>query len=163
MKRFGVALFALVLWLSLGALGQNASQQQSPQSTDKSSTADQQAGVPQQGSMSQDQTAGKKAHAKSHLMGKISDSPRASTGTCPPRAWGGTLRQLPYVTLPCLSRSSRAMCRGRESARRDNAKAEPRKSFKQIIYCRECRQLQLISMKDEHFCPSCKSDLIIQS
>ena len=79
MNKFGVALFALVLWLSLGALGQNASQQQSPQSTDKSSTADQQAGVPQQGSMSQDQTAGKKTHAKSHLMGKISDDGKTLT------------------------------------------------------------------------------------
>jgi len=79
MKKFGVALFALVLWLSLGALGQNASQQQSPKSTDKSSTADQQAGVPQQGSMSQDRTAGTKAHAKSHLMGKISDDGKTLT------------------------------------------------------------------------------------
>ena len=77
MKKFGVALFALVLWLSLGALGQNAAQQQSPQSTDKSSTADQQAGVPQRGSMSQDQTAGKKA--KGHLMGKISDDGKTLT------------------------------------------------------------------------------------
>jgi len=82
MKKFGVALFALVLWLSLAAMGQNASQQQSPQSTDKSGTADQQAGVQehaQQGSMSQGQTTGKKAHAKSHLMGKISDDGKSLT------------------------------------------------------------------------------------
>ena len=81
MKKFGVALFALVLWLSLAALGQNTSQQQSPQSTDKSGTADQQAGVQenaQQGSMSQGQTT-KKAHSKSHLMGKISDDGKSLT------------------------------------------------------------------------------------
>ncbi|HET7207949.1 MAG TPA: hypothetical protein VFI95_15340, partial [Terriglobales bacterium] len=83
MKKFGVALFALVLWLSLTALGQNTSQQQSPQGTDKSSTADQQAGVQenaQQGSMSQGTTTtGKKAHSKSHLMGKISDDGKSLT------------------------------------------------------------------------------------
>ena len=81
MKKFGVALFALVLWLSLGALGQDTSQQQSPQSTDKSSTADQQAGVQehaQQGTMSQGEI-GKKAHSKSHLMGKISDDGKSLT------------------------------------------------------------------------------------
>lgn len=80
MKKLGVTLFALVLWLSLGTLGQNASQPQSPQSTDKSSTADQQAGVQehaQQGSMQGD--TGKKAHAKSHLSGKISDDGKSLT------------------------------------------------------------------------------------
>ncbi len=62
MKKFGVALFALVLWLSLGAFGQYGSQQPSDQ----------------QGSMSQGQTT-KKAHAKSHLMGKISDDGKSLT------------------------------------------------------------------------------------
>ena len=89
MKKFGVALFVLVLWLTLSAFGQDTSQQQSAneqkstaQSTDKSSTADQQAGVQehaQQGSMSQGQMSGKKAHAKSHLMGKISDDGKTLT------------------------------------------------------------------------------------
>ena len=63
MKKFGVALFALVLWLSLAALGQYGSKQPSDQ----------------RGSMSQGQTAGKKAHAKSHLMGKISDDGKTLT------------------------------------------------------------------------------------
>ena len=63
MKKFGVALFALVLWLSLGAFGQYGSQQPSDQ----------------QGSMSQGQTSGKKAHSKSHLMGKISDDGKSLT------------------------------------------------------------------------------------
>jgi len=35
--------------------------------------------------------------------------------------------------------------------------------LKQIVFCRECRMLQLIKMKEEHICPNCKSDLIIQS
>jgi hypothetical protein len=39
----------------------------------------------------------------------------------------------------------------------------PRKSFNQIVFCRECRQLQLICMNDEQTCPACQSDLIIQS
>ena len=63
MKKFGVALFVLVLWLTLSAFGQYGSQQPSDQ----------------QGSMSQGQTAGKKAHAKSHLMGKISDDGKTLT------------------------------------------------------------------------------------
>jgi ribosomal protein S27E len=39
----------------------------------------------------------------------------------------------------------------------------PRKSFHQIVFCRNCRQLQLIYMKDECSCPACQSDLVIQS
>jgi hypothetical protein len=62
MKKLGVALFALVLWLSFSAFGQYGSQQPSDQ----------------QGSMSQGET-GKKAHAKSHLMGKISDDGKSLT------------------------------------------------------------------------------------
>ena len=38
-----------------------------------------------------------------------------------------------------------------------------RKSFHQIVYCRSCRELRLISMKEEHKCPSCNSDLVRQS
>lgn len=59
MKKFGVALFALVLWLSLCVVGQETGAQQGSMSQD-------------QGSMSQGQT-GKKTHAKSHVTGKISD------------------------------------------------------------------------------------------
>lgn len=40
---------------------------------------------------------------------------------------------------------------------------QPRKSFNQITFCRECRQLQLICMREEHLCPNCRSDLIVQS
>jgi hypothetical protein len=39
----------------------------------------------------------------------------------------------------------------------------PRKHFNQIVFCRECRQLQLICMKDEQACPACECDLVIQS
>ncbi len=39
----------------------------------------------------------------------------------------------------------------------------PRKSFEQIVFCRNCRCLQLISMKKNYACPACQSDLIIQS
>ena len=64
MQKFGVTLFALVLWLSLAALGQYGSQQPSDQ----------------QGSMSQGTTTtGKKAHAKSHVSGKISDDGKTLT------------------------------------------------------------------------------------
>jgi hypothetical protein len=38
-----------------------------------------------------------------------------------------------------------------------------RKSFKQIIFCKECRQLQLIDAREEQFCPGCNANLIIQS
>lgn len=40
---------------------------------------------------------------------------------------------------------------------------QPRKSFRQIVFCRDCHQLQLINMQDTHACPACQSDLIIQS
>jgi hypothetical protein len=63
MKKFGVALFALVLALSLGAFGQYGSQQPNDQ----------------QGSMSQGQTSGKKAGKSAHLMGKISDDGKTLT------------------------------------------------------------------------------------
>jgi hypothetical protein len=39
----------------------------------------------------------------------------------------------------------------------------PRRPFNQIVFCRECRQLQLICMKHEQTCPACKSDLVTQS
>jgi hypothetical protein len=35
--------------------------------------------------------------------------------------------------------------------------------LKQSAFCRDCRTLQLIKMKDEHRCPSCRDDLILQS
>lgn len=65
MKKFGVALFAFVLWLSLAAIAQDTGAQQ-PSG--------------EQGSMSQGQMSGKKAaHSKSHLMGKISDDGKSLT------------------------------------------------------------------------------------
>lgn len=33
---------------------------------------------------------------------------------------------------------------------------------KQIVFCRECRRLQHIKMRDEYTCPNCQSDLILQ-
>jgi hypothetical protein len=44
----------------------------------------------------------------------------------------------------------------------DSVQGQPRKSFSQIVFCRECRRLQLIRMKDSHQCPGCQSDLIMQ-
>lgn len=38
-----------------------------------------------------------------------------------------------------------------------------RNHFKQIVFCRECRRLQLIRMRDEYTCPNCQSNLILQS
>jgi len=38
----------------------------------------------------------------------------------------------------------------------------PSKNFHQIVFCRVCRQLQLIRMRDEHLCPLCRDDLIRQ-
>ena len=64
MKKFGVALFALLLWLSLCVVAQETGAQQP---TD------------QQGSMSQGQMTGKTAHTKGHLMGKISDDGKTLT------------------------------------------------------------------------------------
>ena len=44
------------------------------------------------------------------------------------------------------------------------AEAErPRKHVHQIVFCRECRQLQLIRMRDAWTCPTCLADLIMQS
>jgi hypothetical protein len=45
----------------------------------------------------------------------------------------------------------------------EQAKDRPRKSFHQIVFCRICRELQLIKMKEEYSCPECQSDLVIQS
>ncbi len=39
----------------------------------------------------------------------------------------------------------------------------PQKHRKQIVFCKACRQMQLIRMKDEHGCPNCNDDLICQS
>jgi hypothetical protein len=43
------------------------------------------------------------------------------------------------------------------------AAERPRKNFHQVIFCRECRQLQLIRMREEWTCPTCRADLIAQS
>jgi hypothetical protein len=45
----------------------------------------------------------------------------------------------------------------------DSVKGRIRKPFNQIVFCRECRRLQLICMQDSCECPNCQSDLIIQS
>jgi hypothetical protein len=39
----------------------------------------------------------------------------------------------------------------------------PRKHSDQIVFCKACRQLQLICMKDQYECPACHSDLVAQS
>jgi hypothetical protein len=43
------------------------------------------------------------------------------------------------------------------------AAPRPAKSSHQIVFCRECRQLQLIRMRDDEACPTCGADLIAQS
>lgn len=64
MKTLAVTLFALLVWLSAFAVAQELGVQQ-PSSDE--------------GSMSQGQTPGKKAHLKSHLMGKISEDGKTLT------------------------------------------------------------------------------------
>ena len=39
----------------------------------------------------------------------------------------------------------------------------PRKHLNQIVYCKNCRQLQLINMKIEYECTNCKDNLIAQT
>jgi hypothetical protein len=39
----------------------------------------------------------------------------------------------------------------------------PRKAFHQIIYCKNCRQFQLIDMKQVQNCPNCDDNLIMQT
>ena len=38
----------------------------------------------------------------------------------------------------------------------------PRKSFSQIVYCKNCKRLQLIDMKTVYDCPICSDDLVQQ-
>jgi hypothetical protein len=45
----------------------------------------------------------------------------------------------------------------------EQAGDRPAKSFHQIVFCRVCRRLQLVRMRDEHTCPGCGSDLVTQS
>lgn len=45
----------------------------------------------------------------------------------------------------------------------DNLGNVPRKAFHQIIYCKNCRRLQLIDMKQVQNCPYCNDNLIVQS
>jgi hypothetical protein len=44
----------------------------------------------------------------------------------------------------------------------ESAPDRPSKNFHRIVFCRACRQLQLVRMRDEHLCPSCQDDLIKQ-
>ncbi len=45
----------------------------------------------------------------------------------------------------------------------EHAPSHPQKSFNQIVFCRNCRNLQLIRIRDVHTCPNCQKDLITQS
>ncbi len=40
---------------------------------------------------------------------------------------------------------------------------QPRKSFHQVVYCKNCCQFQLIDMKKVYECPNCNDDFIIQT
>src|SRR5438093_2308510 len=95
MKKFGIGLLALCLWLSLSALGQDTSQQQSDeqksstQSTDQTSTAGQQAGAPQSGA--QQGSMGSMSHSKKaglrRLKGKIGDDGKSFTSDKDGKSW----------------------------------------------------------------------------
>lgn len=39
----------------------------------------------------------------------------------------------------------------------------PRKHFNQIVFCRNCKQLQLVDMRKIYECPSCRDNLIAQT
>ncbi len=45
----------------------------------------------------------------------------------------------------------------------EKTKTQHSNSFHQIVFCRVCRKLQLVRMRDEYACPDCQSDLIIQT
>jgi hypothetical protein len=93
MKRFGIALLAFCFWLSLAALGQDTSQQQS--SSDQSSTQSagqagtQQPSSDQQGTMSHEK--GSMSHGKKaglhRLKGKISDDGKSFTSDKDGKSW----------------------------------------------------------------------------
>jgi len=71
-----------------------------------------------------------------------------------------------FNLLPILEEESRqpfSFLANRLHAFFERSSDRPHKSNHQIVFCRECRELQLIRMKDEHNCPSCHSDLVIQS
>lgn len=44
----------------------------------------------------------------------------------------------------------------------ENLGERPRKSFCQIVFCRDCRRLQLIDAKTDDCCPDCNNNLIMQ-
>jgi len=80
MKRFGVPLLAVLLWLSLSALAQYGSQQ--------SSTNDQQGMSTTTQSTSQTSTTTDKSAGKLHkLTGKISDDGKTFTSANDNKAW----------------------------------------------------------------------------
>jgi hypothetical protein len=45
----------------------------------------------------------------------------------------------------------------------EQAKSRGGSAFRQIVFCRACRKLQLIRMRNEYSCPACGNDLIVQS
>jgi hypothetical protein len=44
----------------------------------------------------------------------------------------------------------------------ENLGERPRKSLRQIVFCRDCRRLQLIEARTDECCPECHSNLITQ-
>jgi hypothetical protein len=72
-----------------------------------------------------------------------------------------TFNVLPAVTTGPQQPFSRLVDKLDEFFERIEGQSE--KSFLQIVFCRECRRLQSIRMKDEYKCPTCQSNLVIQS
>lgn len=74
--------------------------------------------------------------------------------------------QTTFNLLPAvLARPAEPFCRLAERLSEffEQQGERPRKHFCQIVYCRNCRKLQLIDVRTEYVCPNCKDNLILQS
>ena len=99
MRKFGIGLFAFVLWLSFSAIAQDAggqqpSDQQQPSASQSPTSPSDQGAASQgqsqpsdQGSMSQGSTSGKKMGKAVHLRGKISDDGKTFTSDKDNSSW----------------------------------------------------------------------------
>ncbi len=79
---------------------------------------------------------------------------------------GGNLLQTTFNILPAVTSQPRqpfSRLADHISDFFERSPERPRKHLNQIVFCRDCHALQLISMRDEYSCPSCGSDLIAQS
>jgi hypothetical protein len=70
-----------------------------------------------------------------------------------------TFKLLPAVTSPPRQPFSRLANHLDEFF--EHTSNKPNKPFNQIVFCKECRELQLIRMRDKHTCPNCRADLVL--